>query len=115
VVLVVLAVLVVLLVVVVVAAAPVMALTVVVVLALPLPQWNSGSSTGVRKMMMQTTAARHPTAAASNLRLCSIAPSRVVRKNALSKKNKAMLTGLFTASAYQNRASAGTRQPVAGY
>ncbi len=74
----------------------------------PQPRCHEGSSTGVRNTMMQTTATRQPPAIASNLRLRSIAPRRIARKNPLSRKNKTMLTELFTSSGYQNQTRAGT-------
>jgi len=69
---------------------------------LSLCEWRLGSSTGVRKTMMQTTAARQAPDTASSLPLCSMAPRRSERKKPLSKKNRAMLTELFTLPAYQN-------------
>jgi hypothetical protein len=64
----------------------------------PSPKYQEGSSTGVRKTMMQTTAAKQPAATPRSLRLCSIAPSRMARKKPLSKKKRTMLTELFTTS-----------------
>lgn len=45
---------------------------------------------------MQTTATRQPPASKSSFRLCSIAPNKRARKKPLSKKNRTMLTELFT-------------------
>ena len=64
----------------------------------PSPKYQEGSSTGVRKTMMQTTSANQPAATPRSLRLCSIAPSRMARKKPLSKKKRTMLTELFTTS-----------------
>ncbi len=69
----------------------------------PFPRWKEGSSTGVRKMIMHTTAARQPPEIMRSLRLCSTAPSKRAKKNALIKKKSAMLTELFTRTGYQNR------------
>ena len=74
----------------------------------PQPRCHEGHSTGVRKTMMQTTPARQAPEASSSFALCSMAPSKMERKNPLRRKNRAMLTGLFTAPAYQNGASAET-------
>jgi len=75
---------------------------------------QDGRSTGVRKTMMQTTAARHAPATPSSLPLCSMAPRRTARKKPLSKKNKAMLTELFTPPAYQKPPRADSEGPVIG-
>jgi len=74
------------------------AVVVVAVTSSPLPLGlrNSGSLTGVRKTMMQTTATRHAPATATALRLCSMAASKANRKKPLSRKNRAMLTELRT-------------------
>ena len=74
----------------------------------PQPRCQEGHSTGVRKTMMQTTPARQAPEAISSFALCSMAPSKMERKNPLRRKNRAMLTGLFTAPAYQTGPSAGT-------
>jgi predicted SnoaL-like aldol condensation-catalyzing enzyme len=78
----------------------------------PRPKRQEGSSTGVRSTMINTTAAKQPPAAPSNLRLCSSAPRSAVRKKALSKKKRTMLTELFTNPGYQNPASADTGAPA---
>jgi hypothetical protein len=74
----------------------------------PQPRCQEGHSTGVRKTMMQTTAARQAPEVISSLALCSMAPSKTERKKPLRRKKRAMLTGLFTAPAYQNEPSAET-------
>jgi hypothetical protein len=76
--------------------------TVVSVFPLPDPGLHEGSRTGVKKTMTQTTATRQPPAIASNLRLCSTAPSSTVKKKPLSRKKRIMLMEPFTGTAYQN-------------
>lgn len=75
---------------------------------------DGGNCTGVRKTMMQTTAARHATATASSLRLRSIAPKRVLKNRPLRSRKRAMLTELFTRPAYQNGTPLDTRSSPGG-
>jgi hypothetical protein len=73
---------------------------------------DGGSCTGVRNTMTQTTTTRKAPEIPSNLRLCSMAPKRAVRKKPLSNKNRTMLTELFTRPAYQNEPLPDSRGPT---
>jgi hypothetical protein len=86
----------------------VVAVVVAVESSSPQPRCQEGHSTGVRKTMIQTTAARQAPETISSLALCSMAPSKIERKKPLRRKKRAMLTGLFTAPAYQKEPSAET-------
>lgn len=87
---------------------PAVVLLVIDLLAPLLPRCQEGSSTGVSKTMMTTIAARHAPAMARSLRLRSRALKRTARKKPLSKKNRAMLTELFTLPAYQTEPNPGS-------
>ena len=73
-----------------------MVLSVVTLGSGPRPSRQDGTWTGVRKTMTHTTAARHAPETASSLRLRSRAPSSVLRKKPLSRKNKRIPMELFT-------------------